>query len=345
MVDAIVSEIDLRSEYLNDKNLNSIYLGGGTPSLLEADDLTKIFDKLNSLYQWDDNTEITLEANPDDLTAEKLSVLSQSPINRLSIGIQSFSEEDLTYMNRAHNAAEAERCIKQAQDVGFNNLSADLIYGSPTTTDEVWEENIEKILHFGVPHISAYALTVEEGTALHHFVASGKAKPVDESTAESHFNILMQKLEEAGYDHYEISNFAKPDKYAIHNSNYWKGAAYLGLGPAAHSYDGISTRSWNLAHNTQYIKQITNKSLPIEHEKLSADDRYNEYILIRLRTIWGIDINDIKAHHSNYDTHLQDNILQYLNSGHVMKKGDILKLTKSGKLIADKISVDLFVNT
>ncbi len=343
MVDSICKEIDLRKDYLIEKNLTSIYFGGGTPSLLSKENLDQIFNSLAKYYNWSIDTEITLEANPDDLSQEKLKVFSNSPINRLSIGIQSFAQSDLEYMNRAHNAIEAESSIKKAQDIGLINITADLIYGSPTTSDKTWNENIDKIIAFDIPHISAYALTVEEGTALHHFVNTGKVKSVDESVAANQFEILMDRLSTSGYDHYEISNFAKKSHYAVHNSNYWLGVPYLGLGPAAHSFDGENTRSWNLSNNPKYIKSIQKNELPIEHEKLSIEDAYNEFVLIRLRTIWGIDIIDLSTKFPLQKNHFLQKVEPYLNSNHVDIQKGVYRLTNSGKLIGDKISMELFV--
>ncbi|MFT6336893.1 MAG: oxygen-independent coproporphyrinogen-3 oxidase [Saprospiraceae bacterium] len=343
MVDAICREIELRKEYLTEKNLTSIYFGGGTPSLLTEENLDQIFSSLSKQFNWSTDTEITLEANPDDLSFEKLTVFNNSPINRLSIGIQSFAQSDLEYMNRAHNATEAVSCIKNAQDIGLTNISADLIYGSPTTTDETWIENIEKMIAFEIPHISAYALTIEEGTALHHFVNTGKVKPVEESVAANQFDILMDRLSIANFDHYEISNFAKKGHYAVHNSNYWLGVPYLGLGPAAHSFDGNNTRSWNLSHNPKYMTAIKENKLPIEHEKLSIEDAYNEFVLIRLRTIWGIDVKDLDTEFPEQKDHFLQNVQPYLDSKHIDIEKGVFRLTNSGKLFGDKISMELFV--
>jgi len=343
MVKAICKEIDLRKDYLANKELTSIYFGGGTPSLLSKSDIDTIFNQLAKYYNWTDQTEITLEGNPDDLSKEKLAIFKNSPINRLSIGIQSFSQEDLIYMNRAHNDQEAEYCIKAAQDVGLINISADLIYGSPTTSDDTWNKNIEKMISFDIPHISAYALTVEEGTALHHFINTGKRKAVEEATAARQFDILMDQLDGAKYDHYEISNFAQKDHYAVHNSNYWLGVPYLGLGPAAHSFDGDKTRSWNLAHNAKYINTINDNNLPIEDEVLSDNDAYNEFVLIRMRTIWGIRLTDLQSKFPKYLDHFHKSILPFLTSDHVIEKDGRYTLSNTGKLIGDKISMELFV--
>jgi oxygen-independent coproporphyrinogen-3 oxidase len=343
MVDAICNEIELRKDYLTEKNLTSIYFGGGTPSLLSEENIDKIFSSLDKHFTWSMDAEISLEANPDDLSAEKLKIFNNSAINRLSIGIQSFDQADLEYMNRAHNASEAEYCIKNAQDIGLTNISADLIYGSPTTSNETWNENIDKMVAFEIPHISAYALTVEQGTALHHFINTGKVKPVDESVAADQFNILMDRLSTANFDHYEISNFALKGHYAVHNSNYWLGVPYLGLGPAAHSFDGENTRSWNLAHNPNYISSIKENKLPIEHEKLSVEDTYNEFVLIRLRTIWGINVKDLSNKFPQQKDHFLRNVQPYLDSCHIKLKEGVYRLSNIGKLIGDKISMELFV--
>jgi len=342
MVNAITNEIYLRKEYLSSTNLTSIYFGGGTPSILDKEDLGKIFSVLSEYYDWDESTEITLEANPDDLTSSKLKDLKNIGINRLSIGIQSFDQTDLSFMNRAHNAREAERCIKEAQDLGFENISADLIYGSPTTSNDIWMSNMEKMISFDIPHISAYCLTVEQGTALHHFVNTGKSQPVDEAKATLQFNMLIAHLKQNGYDHYEISNFGKPGRYAVHNTNYWMGVPYLGIGPAAHSFDGQTTRSWNLAHNPKYIATIKEGSLPIEHEVLSEKERYNEFVLIRLRTKWGIDLKTLDDSYSQFKNHFLKNINQFIDDGSVIKKDESYILTNQGKHLADRISMELF---
>ena len=342
MIKAIVKELDLRKDYLQSKDLTSIYFGGGTPSLLNEKDLDLIFTKLASMYNWTNATEITLEANPDDLNKSNLQTFKKAGINRLSIGVQSFDQEDLTFMNRAHDAEEAKICIKLAQDAGFENISADLIYGSPTTSNETWHNNIETMTSFGIPHISAYCLTVEEGTALHHFVSTGKSRPVDDEKASTQFEMLIAHLENSGYDHYEISNFGYPDNYAVHNTNYWMGIPYLGIGPGAHSFDGQATRSWNLAHNPQYIKQINNNNLPIEHETLSDIERYNEFILIRLRTKWGIDLKTLENSYPQFAKNFQQKISLFIDQGQVILNNHTYVLTTEGKHLADKISMELF---
>lgn len=342
MVEAIIHEIHLRKDYLSQKELNSIYFGGGTPSLLDASELEDIFSALAKVYTWNDQTEITLEANPDDLSQTNLKGLKSIGINRLSIGIQSFDQDDLSFMNRAHNANEAENCLKMAQDEGFENITADLIYGSPTTSNTTCLNNIDRMVSFDIPHISAYNLTVEEGTALHHFVKVGKSAPVDDEKSSEQFNMLIERLTSKGYDHYEISNFGKPNRYAIHNTNYWLGAPYLGIGPGAHSFDGISTRSWNIAHNPKYIKSIQENQLPIEHEVLSITDRFNEYILIRLRTKWGINFDEVENKFPQFSDALKGKLHQYIERNDVIEKDGSYQLSNSGKLLADRISMELF---
>jgi len=299
MVEAIINEIHQRHQELNHPQLTSIYFGGGTPSLLDEKEIESILDTLSTYYSWDENAEITLEANPDDLTKPKLLELKRSSINRLSIGIQSFDEADLKYMNRAHSAEEAKNCIDQALDFGFENLTADLIYGSPTTSDETWQSNIEKMLSYNLPHISAYCLTVEEGT---------------------------------------------PGNHAIHNTNYWKGTHYLGLGPAAHSYDGERKRRWNVAHNAQYIKAINTRTSYSEQELLTKSDRYNEYILTSLRTMWGIDITFLNDTFPKFWDAQKDTLEALQEKKMVTLEDNKLRLTQEGKFLADNISMQLFVD-
>jgi len=339
MVSAIVQELEIQKDYLGGKPLDSIYFGGGTPSLLSGEDLDLIFKKINDLHIISPSAEITLEANPDDLTDDKLAIFQNSPINRLSIGIQSFSDTDLKYMNRAHNASEAATCIQRAQKYGFSNLTVDLIYGTPTMSDAQWQENIEQVLALNIPHISCYALTVEPKTALEHFIEKGKSKPVDEEQTARQFEYLTAKLKEAGFDHYEISNFAKSQMYARHNSNYWSGENYLGVGPSAHSFNGTS-RQWNVANNAQYLKEIEVGKLPFEREELSADQRYNEYVLTTLRTMWGVDFEKISP---NFQKHFLKNVQPFLENKTVVKKENKFCLTEKGKLLADNISMELFV--
>ena len=340
MVQAMLYEMDLQKEYLGTRSLDSIYLGGGTPSILEPQEIDQLFEKIFATWKITPDAEITLEANPDDLSPEKLSYLKASPINRLSIGIQSFSEQDLQFMNRAHNAQEAERCIQMAQDAGFQQLTVDLIYGSPTTSDAQWAENIEKVLQHEVPHISCYCLTVEPKTALDHFVRNGKAEAVDEVQANRQFEYLMNRLDTAQYEHYEISNFALPGNFAQHNSNYWRGVPYLGIGPAAHSYNQDS-RQWNIANNAKYLRIMLQGEQQswYEKEELSPENRYNEYVMTRLRTSWGVDLQDLDE---PYRAYFLAGIEEFISKKQVFRNDQIFRLSPSGKLLADYIAMELF---
>lgn len=349
MIDAIVQEIELRYDYLPKEPLTSIYFGGGTPSLLGENDLEKIFTKIHQCFSVTPNAEITLEANPDDINVESLEIWKKAGINRLSIGVQSFANKDLEYMNRAHNAKEAKACIRMAQDNGFNNLTVDLIYGSPTTSDETWAENVHILFELNIPHLSCYALTIEPKTALEYKVRKQKSPPVDEEQSARQYELLMGWMKENNYIHYETSNFAKEGFFAQHNSSYWQGAHYLGIGPSAHSYNGIS-RQWNIANNAKYMKIIQNevpKSTSIaslkslyEKETLSKQDCYNELILTGLRTIWGVDSAKMP---SEFRMQFQQNIQQFIDTNHVfVLKGKYI-LSNKGRLISDFISSHLFI--
>jgi len=342
MIDAILREIELRRDYLPGRSLTSIYLGGGTPSLLTAGELNRLFEGIDRQWTIEAGAEITLEANPDDLTQEKLKALRQTPLNRLSIGIQSFAEADLRFMNRAHNAIEARACIEYAQDLEFDNLTIDLIYGSPTTSDEQWEQNLQITFDYEIPHVSAYALTVEERTALHHFIEAGKAPPVDEEQAARQFEMLMRAMRVEDYEHYEISNCALPGWHSRHNSSYWTGVPYLGLGPSAHSFNGRS-RQWNVANNMQYIKLLNDEAAApstfSSHELLSPVQRYNEYVMTSLRTKWGCQLKKIDQ---AFRGHFLENIQPCLQNGTVRRRGERFFLSDQGKLLADRIAVELF---
>lgn len=340
VVEAMLRELEWQRNYLPDQPLDSIYFGGGTPSLLAAAELDQLFHKIQEIWSIQAEAEVTLEANPDDLSPQKLSELRQTPVNRLSIGIQSFSEEDLRFMNRAHNAREAAACIENALNAGFHKLTVDLIYGSPTTSDEVWAGNIDRVLAYDIPHISCYCLTVEPRTALAHFVRTGQAQPVDDEQANRQFAYLIDRLEAAGYAHYEISNFARPGHYAVHNSNYWLGQPYLGIGPSAHSYDRHS-RHWNVANNAKYIRALRDEppGAWFEREKLSPADRYNEYVMTRLRTIWGVDPQDLEP---PFRAYFLDQVTEAIAKGHVEKRDGIYRLSRTGKFLADRIAAELF---
>lgn len=342
LIDALLQEIELRKDYLPTKKIETVYLGGGTPSLLSADEIQRIFEQLNRFYDIEADAEITLEANPDDLLPAKIQALKQTPVNRFSIGIQSFDGEDLAFMNRAHNEEQAENCIRLAQDAGFDNLTIDLIYGAPTTSHQKWQQNLQKAIDYDVPHISAYCLTVEPKTALAHFVASGKASDVDEEQAAQQFEVLVKTLTNAGFSHYEISNFGKEGWESKHNSSYWKGKPYIGLGPAAHSFDGQFTRQWNVSHNQQYIKAIVEGTVPKEVEVLTASERFNEYIMTSLRTIWGCDLEKVKREFGvNLQGYLLKGIRPFVKQDLLQRKDDFLVLTNQGKFLADGIISEL----
>lgn len=342
MVTALLTELDMQRGYLPAGELQTVYLGGGTPSQLPVKDLERIFTKITDLYGIAAGAEITLEANPDDLTPEYLADLRRhTPVNRLSIGIQSFSDTDLEWMNRAHSARHALDCLNDARAVGFDNLTIDLIYGAPTTSDEQWAENLRIAFDHDVPHLSCYCLTVEEGTALGHFVAKGKAPAVDEEKAARQFDYLLEKSSLAGYEHYETSNFARPGYYSRHNSSYWLGAPYLGIGPSAHSFDGAS-RQWNIANNALYIKAIEAGGIPFEREILSPEQRYNELVMTGLRTIWGLDLAQLNTLGPGFVAYFEKNAQRFVESGAMLRSGDVFTLSAEGKFLADGIAAALF---
>jgi oxygen-independent coproporphyrinogen-3 oxidase len=341
MIQALCQEIVLRKSEFESDIVETIYFGGGTPSLLSIEEINTILQTIHQHYKLISNPEITLEANPDDLSSSKIIDLAKSPINRLSIGIQSFFEEDLQLMNRAHNADEAKKCLEIATQY-FDNITIDLIYGIPGMSTTKWLQNIETALAFNIPHISSYALTVESKTALKKLIETGKIKePKDEITQE-HFSVLVKKLEENGFIHYELSNFGKENYFSKNNSAYWLGKKYLGIGPSAHSYDGIY-RSWNIANNSIYIKKIQENLLPNEIEKLSMSDRYNEYIMTGLRTIWGVSLIKIeKDFGQDILKYLHKQAQKFLNDGLLVLDNNILKTTLKGKFLTDGIASDLF---
>jgi len=338
-----LKEISLRKDYLHGEQVDTIYFGGGTPSLLEQDELASIIAALRSHFQVAANAELTLEANPDDISTEKLAYWKESGINRLSIGVQSFFEEDLQWMNRAHTASQAMHCIQLAQAAGFNNLTIDLIYGSPTLTDQKWIENIDKAISLGVMHISCYALTVEPGTALQKMIALHKKEDVDSDKQANQFLQLMDRLGAAGYEHYEISNFAKPGYRSRHNSSYWQGKKYLGLGPSAHSFNG-SLRQWNIANNALYIQSLSENTIPSEEEKLTPVQHLNEYIMTALRTVEGIDLKTIEQRFGKGEAEtILRSATKWIDRGMCLVANGRITLTKKGKLFADGIAADLFV--
>lgn len=344
MLLAIKKEMFFRKEELQNKTLSSLYFGGGTPSILSADEINSLIDEVLKYFSFEKNIEITLEANPDDLDKNFLNELSKTPVNRLSIGTQSFFEEDLKLMNRAHNASQAEDSIKRAQDFGFENLSIDLIYGSPTSNLDIWKENLHKTISLQVPHISSYALTVEPKTALSNWVKNNKVLSPKESEQNQEFYYMSDFLKENGFQHYEISNFAKKGFESKHNSSYWKYHEYLGIGPSAHSYNGRNERSWNVANNSLYIKELTENKLPKETEILSEKDQYNEMLMIGLRTIWGVDILSLKEKFSE-ETFVvfEKSIQEKLDEGMLIIEEGHLKIPEKHWFLADGIASDLFI--
>lgn len=341
MVEALCSELVLRKNELQDA-IETIYFGGGTPSLLTQEELALIFKTIYENFQVIKNPEITLEANPDDLTKEKIEQLSESRINRLSIGIQSFFEKDLKLMNRAHNAKEAEECLLWATQ-RFKNISLDLIYGIPGMSNERWKQNIEKALSFNVPHISCYALTVEPKTALDTFIKKGLVPHIDEELAEQHFHTLINKLTQHKFVHYELSNFGKQDYFSKNNTAYWQGKKYLGIGPSAHSFNG-KTRSWNVRNNNLYIKAIEKNELPGETEILTKADRYNEYVMTGLRTIWGVSLEQVEKQFGTISkNYLLKQAKKHLEEDLVYLKENTLFISKKGKFLCDGIAADLFL--
>jgi len=343
MVDTICKEIILKKDRLAGQQIGSIYFGGGTPSVLPPPALQKIFDTLTRHFSIAHDAEITLEANPDDLDAKKIAEFRQFPINRFSIGIQSFFNEDLIWMNRAHNATEAETCVKRSQDAGFENLSIDLIYGYPLLTNDKWLRNITKAIELQTPHISAYSLTVEPRTALAHAIKRGKQVPLNDEQSADQFETLINKSALAGFQQYEISNFAQPGQYAVHNTNYWRGVPYLGIGPSAHGFDGTN-RYLNIANNATYMSLLADGKLAETIEELDQYDRFNEYMMTSLRTMWGADVNHIAQVYGPYfvaDT--LKNIKPFLERNWLQHEKDIIRLTHDGKFFADYIASELFL--
>lgn len=343
MVAAMKKELRLRKDCFGQEQIETIYFGGGTPSVLTAEEIQGILNEITELYPVANHAEITLEANPDDLNAQKVKALRGSPINRFSIGVQSFFDADLLWMNRPHNAIEAEASIKRAQDSGFENITIDLIYGFPLLTDEKWRSNIQKALELEVPHISSYSMTVEPRTALASFINKGKQVSMDDAQSAAQFIVLMDLLNKGGFEHYEISNFAKSGFYSKHNSNYWKGEKYIGIGPSAHSYNG-ETRSWNIANNNKYLEALNKGIIPETVEELSQLDKVNEYIMTSLRTIWGLDLGRIGSEFgTDYRAMTEESLQIFLEKDQLKRNDNIVTLTTSGKLFADHIASELFI--
>lgn len=342
MIAAISKELILQKEYLKGDKVETIYFGGGTPSLLSSQELNELLQTINNNFDTESSPEITLEGNPDDLSFEKLSSFSQVGINRLSIGIQSFDDTHLTYLNRAHNSIEALDCVKNARDVGIDNVSIDLIYAIPSENHAIWKQDLKQAIALNPTHISSYCLTIEKKTAFGNWLKSGKIQPIDEEYSAEQFEILLATLNSYGYEQYEVSNFCLPNRHSKHNSNYWRQETYLGVGPSAHSYNGV-TRQFNITHNNKYLEAIRQGNIPFTMDKLDHKDHINEYLLTTLRTKWGADLNklrekyrfDLLSIHENYISNLINDKLVEINN-------DSLILTNKGKLFADKIASDLF---
>jgi oxygen-independent coproporphyrinogen-3 oxidase len=343
MVKALLRETQARSGYLEGETVETIYFGGGTPSLLPTDDISRILDTVYKFYPVSKDIEITLEANPDDLTYLKILELTRTPVNRLSIGIQSFRNQDLTWMNRAHNASQADYAVKCSQDRGFNNITIDLIYSIPGMSDRDWLENIRKAADLNIQHISAYSLTIEPKTVFGHQWAKQELHAVDDSVSSGHFLTLVHELTRSGFQQYEVSNFCLPGMESKHNSAYWKGKKYLGVGPSAHSFNSDS-RQWNVSNNARYTQGWLNGTPHFEVEELDQRTKCNEYLMTRLRTTWGVDLNFVR-HEFGVDLlgNEKENITQWVDQGLMILANDTIKLTTEGLLKADRIASDLFI--
>lgn len=342
LIDCLIKEIEIRKEELQDTLIETIYFGGGTPSLLTISELQNIIKSIYQHYKVAEHPEITLEANPDDLSEAVILELAKSPVNRLSIGVQSFFEDDLKQMNRAHNAKEAMNCLSLATE-HFDNITVDLIYGIPNMSVEKWKQNLQTVFDFGIHHISSYALTVEPNTALDSFIKNGKYPPLDEALAKEHFDILVDETSKNGFVHYEISNFGKPAYFSKHNTSYWQGKKYLGIGPSAHSYNKTH-RSWNVANNGKYIAALKQNKLPSELELLSVSDQFNEYIMTGMRTIWGISLDFVEANFgSSYVSQLLAMSEKFIAQELLVLKDGKITTTAQGKFLADGLASELFI--
>jgi oxygen-independent coproporphyrinogen-3 oxidase len=344
-VDALLREIDLRHNYLSDKKISSIYFGGGTPSLLQVDEINRILQKLGEYFSREQTPEITLEANPDDCSEAFLKALkNETAVNRLSLGVQSFFDDDLKYLHRVHQGNDARKAIESALKSGFENMTIDLIYGIPGLTEAKWKRNLEIFFGYGIPHLSSYALTVEPKTALQILISKKKLQNTKEDETVRHFEILSQAIQQKGFVHYEISNFAQPGFYSRHNSIYWLGGHYLGLGPSAHSFNGAS-RQWNVANLKQYVESDVVEKIVLEKEILTETQRYNEYVMTSLRTSWGCDVEHIRnVFGEQYAGYFAKSIQPYLQKGQLVQKGSQYTLTEAAKLFADGIAADLFLS-
>ena len=343
IIEAMKIDLSLQENYLEKEEIKTIYFGGGTPSAIPNKYISELINEIKKKHVVVSNAEITLEANPDDLTQENIERWQQAGVNRLSVGVQSFFDEHLVWMNRAHNRSQAINGLKWAKEAGITNITMDLIYGIPNMTMDQWKQNLETFYNLDLPHLSAYGLTIEPQTHLGNLVKTQKVKTEKDENYNLQFEWLINSAKNNGFDHYEISNFGKPNFYSQHNTAYWLGQKYLGIGPSAHSFNG-KQRQWAVASNMKYMKMLNQNKLPAEIEALSVNDRFNEYVLTRLRTIWGIDLNQINEQFGNeFQNNLMLNIEPYLISNKVVRNNDSFVLSAEGKFLADKISSDLFV--
>jgi oxygen-independent coproporphyrinogen-3 oxidase len=341
-LNALLQEIDERKSYLQNETIQTIYYGGGTPSLLQAVEIETILRALKQQFDLVENPEITLELNPEDVSKTYLKEIKNIGINRLSIGVQSFFNDDLAYLNRKHSVAQAQQVISDAQECGFEKLTIDLIYGIPTLTDEKWNKNLDLFFQFGLKHLSAYALTVEPRTVLARRIEMKKAAAIDENQSIRHFEQLIQRMEANNFVHYEISNFAQPGHYSKHNSLYWLGANYIGLGPSAHSYNG-SSRQWNTSNIDEYLQSTSRAQVIFEKEILTKTQKYDEYVMTSLRTSWGCDLEHIKnVFGNNFADYCLKEAQKHIKNNLLKQEGNRLYLTNQGKLFADGIAADLF---
>jgi len=343
MLKSIKKEITIRKAYLNDAKINSIYFGGGTPSILNKEEIRSLINTLYNNFKIDNAAEITLECNPDDLNKKKLLELKEIGVNRLSIGIQSFNDSDLKFMNRSHNSREALNCIKIAKEVGFENITIDLIYGLPGQSNKNWSDNLAKMLSLDIQHFSAYSLTVEPKTKLKHLIDKKLVTPLTDKITVEHFNTLLEVASENNFVHYEISNFGKEGFFSEHNTAYWENKHYLGVGPSAHSFNGNS-RQWNVSSNKQYIDKLKEDVSYFELEQLSNNQQYNEYIFISLRTIWGVNLDYVNNQFGKEALeNFKKQVIKWENKGKIKQYEGTYILTKNGKLFADAIASDLFI--
>lgn len=341
LIQALLKEIRLQKDFLRGETIETIYFGGGTPSLLEGEEINLLINTIGDIHSVSSDAEVTLEANPDDLSPQKLKELRKTPVNRFSIGIQSFFDDDLTWMNRVHRSREAEACVKRVQDAGFENITIDLIYGYPLLTDQKWKHNLDKVFELQVPHVSAYSMTVEPRTALAGFIKKKKQSPMSDEQSAAQFMQLMDAMQQHSFEHYEISNFSLPNHHSRHNTNYWKGVKYLGIGPSAHSYDG-EKRQWNIANNAKYLQALDKKEIPAEIEILTEFNRLNEYIMTSLRTQWGLNLDDLNKTAAGASDQMLKEANEFFDKGWIRQEDQIIYLTQTGKLYADHIASGLF---